>query len=379
MVTLKTLDSSIVSFIILGIILIHSYNRLERIFTQYKLFIAMVILNMAMIVIDILGWAFNGLPGPSNYLFNAGANTVLYITAPLLPSVWVLYTNSLAHNDPEKLRRLKSALMILLSANALMALVSLHTGWYFYVDSTNIYHRGPLFAVHVCFNILLMLHSFIFVVSNRKHFEAKQFNSVMLFFVAPLTGMALQVLNYGVSYNWTGTAISLLIIYFNLQSRNLSTDYLTGVNNRLHFHVFLKEKIRSSAEDRTFGAIMIDVDRFKSINDHFGHATGDQALKDTVQILRNALRKDDFIARFGGDEFLVLVDAQSPATLQNTIGRIRESIESFNGQGTRPYKLSFSFGYALYDVRQRMKPDEFLDHLDRLMYEDKGTKQAIGR
>ena len=166
MVTLKTLDSSIVSFIILGIILIHSYNRLERIFTQYKLFIAMVILNMAMIVIDILGWAFNGLPGPSNYVLNAGANTLLYITAPLLPSVWVLYTNSLAHNDPEKLRRLEVGPDDLAFGQRADDPVSPHTGWYFYVDSANIY-QGPLFAVHVCFNILPMLTLFILVLSNR--------------------------------------------------------------------------------------------------------------------------------------------------------------------------------------------------------------------
>ena len=108
MMTLKTLDSSIVSFIILTIILLHSYNRLESILIQYKLYITLVILNMALIVIDILGWVFNGLPGSLNYICNIGFNTILYIAAPMIPSVWVLYTCNLINSDRQKIKYTKA-------------------------------------------------------------------------------------------------------------------------------------------------------------------------------------------------------------------------------------------------------------------------------
>lgn len=374
MVTLKTLDSSIVSFIILTIILLHSYNRLESILTQYKLYITLVILNMALIVIDILGWVFNGLPGSLNYICNIGFNTILYIAAPMIPSVWVLYTCNLINSDRQKIKYTKATLLVLLSLNAAITIISLFTGSYFYVDASNIYKRGPLFLVHIGYSTLLMLYSLTSVVAKRKQFQKKQYISIIMFYVAPFVGMIIQMIYYGVSFNWIGTAISLLIIYFNLQSRNLSTDYLTGVNNRFNFHIYIKEKIRSCSEKKTFGAIMIDIDNFKKINDNFGHATGDEALKDTVQILRGSLRKDDYIARLGGDEFLIVVDMQFLEMLENTIIRIKNNVEKFNTQSAKPYKLSLSFGYAIYNFQKKMKPDDFINHLDRLMYKEKSNK-----
>jgi diguanylate cyclase (GGDEF)-like protein len=146
------------------------------------------------------------------------------------------------------------------------------------------------------------------------------------------------------------------------------------VNNRLHFQVYIKEKIHNSSEKKTFGAVLIDIDNFKKINDNFGHGTGDEALKDAVQILKSSLRRDDFIARFGGDEFLVVIDVQTLKMLEDTIARIKDKIEIFNAQGTRPYKLGFSLGYDIYNVQTKMNSDDFIDHLDRLMYEDKHRK-----
>ena len=69
---------------------------------------------------------------------------------------------------------------------------------------------------------------------------------------------------------------------------------------------------------------MIDIDHFKKINDDFGHTVGDKALKDAVQIFRNALRRDDFIARFGGDEFLILIDVPTFAVLESACDRLME-------------------------------------------------------
>lgn len=374
MVTLKTLDSSIISFIILWIILLHSYNRIERFLIQYKLFITMVILNMALIVVDILGWVFNGHAGLGNYVCNVGFNFILYCSAPLIPSVWVLYTYYLVYDRGQKVKKIRTALILLLVLNACVAVFSLYTGWYFYVDSDNLYHRGQFFYMHVLYCGALLVYSFVFVFFKRKQFQKRQYHSVMLFFIPPLVGSATQCIWYGVSYNWVGVMISLLIIYFNLQSRNLNTDYLTGVNNRQYFQGYLKAKIQTSSDKKTFGAIMIDIDHFKKINDNFGHVTGDQALKDAVQIFKDSLRRDDFIARYGGDEFLIVVDVQSIIILEDTVRRIQEKTREFNDQNLKPYKLGFSLGFDLYDVKAKMKPDDFLDHLDQLMYEDKRRK-----
>jgi len=347
----------------------------ERIFVQYKLFIALIILNIALIVMDILGWAFNGLPGPFHYFCNKGFNSLLYIVAPVAPSFWVLYTYHLVLSDERKIKRLRNVLAAALALNAVISVASLYTGWYFHVDAENLYHRGPLFLLYVGYCGLLLFYAFLFILVNRKQFQKKQFYAMILFFAPQVVGIALQLFHYGGSYNWSGMMVSLLIIYLNFQTSNLNTDYLTVANSRLHLQQYIKAKIRGSSGRRTFGAIMIDIDNFKHINDNFGHTTGDEALKDAVRILKDSLRRDDFIARFGGDEFIIVLDVQTQKMLEDMIQRIQRRIASFNSQSAKPYRLSFSLGYDIYDTEARMKADEYIAPLDRLMYEDKLAKR----
>lgn len=371
---LKTLDISIVSLIILLVIYIHSYSHHEKAFTQHKMFNTMVFLNMGMIVVDILGWAFNGLAGMQNYILNAGFNLILYIAAPTVPSAWVLYVCFMSNSTERTVRRIRVILLALLAINAFVSVVSLTRGWFFSIDAANIYHRGPYFIVHVVYCELLLLFSFFFILTKRKLFQPRQFYSILIFFLAPLIGMVIQSLDYGVSYNWVGVTLSILIIYFYLQSRNLNTDFLTGVNNRMHFQEYIREKIKNTSEKKTFGAIMIDIDHFKKINDDFGHTVGDKALQDAVQIFRNALRRDDFIARFGGDEFLILLDVPTIEILESARDRLMVRTRQFNEQQIRPYQLDFSLGYDIYNPEISRDADDFIDHLDQLMYEDKRRK-----
>ena len=371
---LKTLDVSIISLIILLVIYFHSYNHREKVFAQHKMFNTMVLLNMGMIVIDILGWFFNGLTGMQNYILNTGFNLILYIAAPAVPSAWVLYVCYMSYSTERTVRRTRLALFSLLAANALISIASPFTGWFFSIDAANLYHRGSYFLIHVIYCEVLLIYSFFFMLSKRKLFPPRQFYSIMVFFLAPMIGMTIQSLDYGVSYNWAGVTLSILIIYLYLQSRNLNTDYLTGVSNRMHFQEYIREKIKNTSEKKTFGAIMIDIDHFKKINDDFGHTVGDKALKDAVQIFRNALRRDDFIARFGGDEFLILIDVPTFAVLESACDRLMERTRQFNEQQSRPYQLDFSLGYDIYKPENSLNADDFIDHLDQLMYEDKRRK-----
>lgn len=371
---LKTLDSSIISFIVLLIIYFHSTNRSDRLFATYKLFRILVLLNMSMILIDLLGWAFNGMTGDVANALNLFFNVVLYIAAPMIPTAWVLYVYHLVEEPEQRIKKLHRLLLLFLGINATLTLVSLFTGWFFFIDDANIYHRGSLFLIHVAHSELLLLYSFFFVLVKRRSFQKRQFYAIMVFFIAPILGSGIQVLHYGVSYNWTGVMLSLLIIYLHLQSRDLHTDYLTGANNRLHVQEFLKAKIQNSSEKRPFGAILIDIDHFKTINDRFGHGVGDEALKDAVSILQSSLRNDDFIARYGGDEFLVIVDVPSKKSLESTILRIRDKLLQFNLEQNREYRLDFSMGFELYDSKQKPSADSFIDLLDQRMYRDKNQK-----
>ena len=374
---LETIDVSVISFIILLFILTNAYRRSETSSIQDRLFRYLVIVNMVLIAIDILGWVFNGLSGQLNLILNTGFNLLLYLAAPLAPSIWVLYIYCQVYQDCDKVKRTYPVLVISFLVNAAISVASLFTGWFFYVDAQNIYHRGDLFGVHLGYNYALIAYSIILLLKNRRLLEKKYFILLLIFYIPQITGTLIQSFDYGVSYNWAGMAISLLMIYLNIQSRSLNTDYLTGVYNRRQLDQYAKAKLRNVTSEQSFSAVMFDLDGFKQINDRFGHDVGDDALKDAAHIIKNSLRKNDFVARVGGDEFVAILDVNNTDILQKAVGRIEENVKDFNRHSAKPYSISFSIGYDIYGSHTKMKLDDFFKHVDDLMYKNKREKENV--
>jgi len=137
------------------------------------------------------------------------------------------------------------------------------------------------------------------------------------------------------------------------ESRNHAqaiTDYLTGLLNRQGFEAALDDAIRNADETGAqLACIFIDLDRFKWINDNFGHAAGDEVLRQVVTRIRTTLRPDDTMSRLGGDEFAILVNAEQVEALASEIGdRICASLrEPFLADGAE-LSVSASVGIALY-------------------------------
>lgn len=376
-ITLKTMDSSFISLIVLIIMYIHVYSRSEKVFMHYKLFVYLIQANMILIIVDLLAWVFNGLPGTMNLIYNTGFNLMLYILVPVAPSLWVIYAHFLILRDESRIRMVTRVLLVFIVLNCVISLMSLFTGWFYWVDSDNIYHRGEYFWIHVGYCYLLISYSFYYILINRKVIEKRYYYALLLYFVPQTIGTTIQMIFYGVSYNWTGMMLSLLIIYLNIQDRGLNTDYLTGVYNRRQLDGYIQGKIRNSSPEKSFSAILIDINDFKSINDRLGHETGDEALKDTVNILRKSLRPNDFIARFGGDEFVIILDINHRDMLEQAVKRISNNVEVFNKGSLKPYKISFAMGYDIYDYNSKLKSDDFFSHIDRLMYMNKKTRMMF--
>lgn len=182
MVTLKTMDSSIISFIILVFIYINAYNRSEKVFMHYKLFIDLIRINMALIIVDILGWVFNRLPGTMNIIYNTGFNLLLYIMVPIAPTMCVIYIIFHVFRNEDRLIKLKRILMFFLVVNAVISIMSLFTGWFFSVDAGNVYHRGEYFWVHVAYTYLLIGYSIFSVLFNRSLIEKRYYIHFCCFF-----------------------------------------------------------------------------------------------------------------------------------------------------------------------------------------------------
>ena len=340
---------------------------------QYKLYMQMLMATILMLVVDILS-RFDGNQGTIYPFINQTGNFLIFMLAPVLPSIWLMYVHNEIFQNEDKTRSFAIPLHAVVGINFMLLVISQFTGWYYNIDPGNVYHRGPFFVISVLFTVALIFAAFVLITVNRKKIEKKHYSTIAFFAIPPMVGIFLQILLYGWSLMLNSLVLSLLMVFLNIQNHSIQTDYLTGVFNRKKFESYLNAKIYSSSRKKTFSAILLDMDRFKAINDTYGHEMGDDALQICVKLLRKSLRSKDFIARYGGDEFYIILDISDLSTLERIIDMINESVEDYNKLGARPYNLGFSLGYAVYDYNSAMKAEDFKNLLDKKMYENKHAK-----
>ena len=162
---------------------------------------------------------------------------------------------------------------------------------------------------------------------------------------------------------------------FAEMQRRLLTDPLTGLANREALIRRAEDRIvqqRRRGDPRPFGLLFIDINHFKKINDEFGHDMGDVVLRELAKRLAAAVRADDLVARFAGDEFLVLLDSidrredaeRVAATLEEVL---RQPLERLTGSTTLVPALGAAIGVAVYpDDGQDV--ETLLRHADQHMY-----------
>jgi diguanylate cyclase (GGDEF)-like protein/PAS domain S-box-containing protein len=145
------------------------------------------------------------------------------------------------------------------------------------------------------------------------------------------------------------------------------TDELTELPNRRELNQFLKHQIRdSNATNMPFSALMIDLDLFKGINDKFGHAIGDLVLKEFSQVVKTLIRKADFFARWGGEEFfIVLPDTEEKVALK-IAEKLRLNIEKTEIGGMR---ITISVGVSGYLLGESL--ELMLKRADKALYKAK--------
>lgn len=153
-------------------------------------------------------------------------------------------------------------------------------------------------------------------------------------------------------------------------------DQLTSLYNRRGFLNLANHHIQlAKRKKKNLLFIYSDLDNFKYINDNFGHLAGDEVLKDTSLILKEVFRESDIIARFGGDEFVVLATDVKKEDKDVIINRLNKKIKDYNNMKIRQYNLSLSIGAVFYEPGNIEDIEDILDKADKLMYEEKKKKQ----
>ncbi|MDO6446258.1 GGDEF domain-containing protein [Colwellia sp. 1_MG-2023] len=154
------------------------------------------------------------------------------------------------------------------------------------------------------------------------------------------------------------------------------TDPLTGIFNRNQLNITINQEIgRALRYEKPFGFLMFDVDHFKKINDNFGHDQGDKVLQHIANLLKDSLRENDTLIRWGGEEFVIIAVEVEEQSLAVLCEKLRQKIASANFGPAG--KVTISIGATMYQIHDTQ--DELLSRADKALYQAKneGRNTAI--
>ncbi|MEP6880852.1 MAG: GGDEF domain-containing protein, partial [Dokdonella sp.] len=156
------------------------------------------------------------------------------------------------------------------------------------------------------------------------------------------------------------------------------SDPLTGVHNRSHLRELIESRIHQSIETGAdLAVLLIDFDRFKQINDQLGHLFGDRVLLAGVASMRACLQDEDILGRFGGEEFVIVLEGSRAQVAEEVAEALRHHVQtSLVSLDTKGIAVTVSIGMARFSDLDGQSPrgvDAFLDAGDRAMYEAKAA------
>lgn len=369
--TFLYMEIDILALAVLFLICINLIGRTDRHLPEQRLYLTMLGVNALILLFDLFMWFLDGKTGGLVRIGYYFVTVLYYILNPVFCTFWLILVQVRTCDNAQLRKKQMLLFWILPGINLILSMSSIANGLLFSIDESNVYHRGPLFLFMalICYGYVLL--SLIMVLLRKDRLEQHTYVPMLLIAIPPVISGIIQCMFYGVSIIWASTAISLLFYYIHYQNNQLDTDYLTGAFNRRQLDHYLRQLERAEPGGELLAGMMIDLDAFKTINDVHGHDAGDEALRIVTGILRKTFRKQDFIARYGGDEFVIVMKISRAEDLNRAVCRLRDNVNQFNLHHSVPYAISLSIGYDIYAPSHAVPVRDFVKHLDDLMYEDK--------
>ncbi|WP_114416217.1 GGDEF domain-containing protein [Marinospirillum perlucidum] len=286
----------------------------------------------------------------------------------MLVLVGVLFT---AWRNPNKLNRLRNALALLLWAPA---------AFYAYLVLT----YGDQLSSLVGYSFIPMLLIAFLSVFPLTLVESSAIGLVI--FVVELLALSITG-GLSTAYGWQDLWLLATLLIISLWAnhsqvsallrlyRQASMDSLTGLLNRgilmkqlNQLYEQRQKQVEDKEEASPITLLMFDLDRFKKVNDTYGHSVGDQALQVFAQILRSELRKNDLVARYGGEEFMAVLPGTAKQDSLEVAERIRKQCEHAFVLAHDGQKVFFTTSIGITEVRQDEKLETALQRVDSRLY-----------
>ncbi len=345
---------------------------------QQNMFSVVLLQVMLSVIFECASYAVEGHPSVYALILNHFFNIAYFVVSVIAAFNWVRFSGFMMElkfwNQFPKLFVLGLPMLV----SVALSLLSFWTGSIYTIDDSNHFARGSL---HFIFVLCCDFYIFLCIAMparrallKRYYADRYMYWSLASFGVFPLIGAAIQNVYPGIPATSPAIVIAVLLAYTTIQSKLISVDPLTRLNNRNQLNHFLKHKLNGTlAEGKKLYLFVMDMDKFKQINDTFGHVEGDKALCAVSMALKKSCGpRGCFISRFGGDEFNVIVELENDEAAQELAVVIQDAVAK-EGNGLR-YPLRISVGFATSKEGDNI-PD-FFARADAKLYENKKAKNV---
>lgn len=368
------LDVNIFSMLLLLSILLSIILQKNRHSYSTRLFLTMLFSTLLLLLLEC------------GMLYSKTDKILVYIIAysfilltPLPAALWLSYLDFQLNDSVE---RIEKRFYYLLPIVVLAAIILLCDVWLkpqFFIafqPGAGLYMGTGLWVVGGI-SYSLVLFSFFLAWKHRGHLENRLILTLFFLSILPVFGAVIQTLDHGLPTKWPLVTLSVCLAYLFVEIQHEGRDYLTGLYNRKQLDDWLHHRMRVFPKKGPFSLILIDLNLFKKINDTFGHKEGDRALVDFARLISRSVKQNDMVSRFGGDEFLILLETGDSEVVERVIQRIEKRTAEENLRRDTGYSISFSAGYALYSPDAYSSARELFHDADMRMYEDKQKSRDV--
>ena len=322
--------------------------------TNQVRFLEVLVVNIIFAFSDVI-WIFNNgyisyscLPF-NGIIFGYIMNGINVCCSALAGWSWLRFSENFLDRHYISTPRGVAVSLIPIIILAVLTITTGKTHLLFYITEEGQYVRQSGYVLQLILSYSYILTSVIIVLvlarktANR---QAKERNlGIASFAIFPIIACVVQLFNPNMSVIFIGTLLSLLNVYITLQGQQVLNDPLTGLNNRMLLDQKVMSGMEAADERHDFWLLIMDVNKFKGINDTYGHLEGDHTLVRIADTLKKASSdRGDFICRYGGDEFVLLHMTRKNEDCSKLISKINQNLAEYE----LPYNLSVSIGAAKY-------------------------------
>lgn len=279
----------------------------------------------------------------------------------LTPCIGLICGRSLSNN-----RKSEKLIIAVAVVNAFMVVSSIFTGAVYTVDAQNFYHHGPLYGVYTAACVCTIGFFFLRGMECFRRYQHSGGGLISMVTVFLTLGIFVQNIDSEIRVTWLAVAMSATMLYKFYGDIIQQVDGLTELINRWGYESYL-------SNFRGKGAIFFfDVDRFKQINDTYGHATGDLCLQNIAESLREVFGPYGKCFRLGGDEFCVVMEERLDK-IDDLVHHLADDME--RRRETLTLLPLVSVGYVCFDTAEEDIEDA-VARADAKMYEIKRDHHA---